>query len=99
MLSFFIFVLNYLGAENKEVKDYIYVSGGKSGKTTYENCVLKMDINMGKWDQFKTMSTRRCRHHSIINGDQMYLIGGYNGSDYVHSAENEYVSLSEELAT
>ena len=58
-----------------------------------------MDTNIGKWDQFETMDAPRCGHQSIIKGDQMYLIGGYNGSDSVESAKNEVVSLNKELNT
>ena len=58
-----------------------------------------MDTNIGKWNQFKLMGTHKCGHQSIIKEDQMYLIGGYNVSDSVESAENEVVSLNEVLAT
>ena len=89
----------FLGAETNEIESYIYISGGKNDGKNHENCVLKMDTNIGKWIHFKTMGTRRSEHQSLLKGDQLYLIGGYNGSDYVDSAENETISLNEELAT
>ena len=93
------FVFNFLDAENNEVKNHIYISGGKTNETTSEKCTFKMDTNIGKWEQFKPMDTRRSYHQSIIKGDQMYLIGGFDESCRDESAENEVVSLNEEVAT
>ena len=98
MLNCCILIFYFLGAETNEDKSYIYISGGKNDEKTYENCVLKMDTNMGRWNHFKTMGARRSEHQSLLKGDQLYFIGGHNGSGYVESAKNEIVSLSDELA-
>ena len=97
LLNFNIFVFNFLGAKHNEVKNYIYISGGKTDEEKFEKCIFKMDTNIGKWDQFKLMGIVRCGHQSFIKNDQMYLIGGYKGSDYAESAENEVVSLNKDL--
>ena len=87
-----IFVLIFLGSKNNEVKNHIYISGGTKDENTSNKCIFKLDTNIGIWEIFKLMDTSRCYHQSIIKGDQMYLIGGYNGSELV-------VSLNKELPT
>ena len=89
----------FLGAENNEVKNHIYISGGKTNKTTSEKLIFKMDTNIGKWEQFKLMDKQRCGHRSIIKEDQLYLLGGVSESPYFELDENEVVSLNEELST
>ena len=94
-----IFVFTFLDGENNKVKNHIYISGGITDEETFKKCIYKLDTNIGIWETFKNMNTRRCNHQSIIKGDQMYLIGGYNVSDGVESAQNEVVSLNEDLTT
>ena len=61
--------------------DELLLTGGWNG-VAKANCLL-MDLTHNTWTQMPSMRTARCRHRSVLVGDNVYVVGGKDGSDTV----------------
>ena len=58
--------LNFTDAENDEVNNYVYISGGKTSKTSQSSWVWKMDQKLLKQACFNTVKATRYVHQSVV---------------------------------
>ena len=69
------------------LNNHIYVIGGGQGKlgsdnfpvASVEKAVIQPDGSLGPWQQEIYMTTPRRGLKVVVNNDQIYAIGGYNG--------------------
>lgn len=68
-------------SQQKDVTEapYIYVSGGKEKSA---NRVYKCDVIMNKWKEFGHLKHGRSQHCMVSLNDRVYIMGGYNESEY-----------------
>ena len=69
---------------DNDVEDDIFISGGlttslQSTKKVYHTAVYKLNLKSSKWELFSELKSKRGFHQSTIIGDNIYLIGGFNG--------------------
>ncbi|MEM4385856.1 MAG: kelch repeat-containing protein [Candidatus Anstonellales archaeon] len=71
-----------------EYNNKIYVFGGYGGEysspATHLNDLIEFDIFNNKWKIINTTGSPspRMAHSAVVVGDNMYIFGGYNGSNF-----------------
>ena len=64
----------------------IYALGGNDGHNVMASCEEYNTLS-GKWRPVADMSTDRMWHSAVTMGDNVLVVGGYDGSDYLSSVE------------
>ncbi len=60
-------------------KDGILVTGGRSGNATNKTCYM-LSLDTLKWDTIADLNVGRCTHASVPVSDEIFVLGGFNGS-------------------
>ncbi len=66
--------------------DVIYVIGGRS-KGENLNSLQSYDMTTQKWTNLPPMEEKRAGHAVCIQGDQIIVAGGHNGSEFPDTCE------------
>eukprot|EP00356_Strombidium_inclinatum_P001293 CAMPEP_0170510698 /NCGR_PEP_ID=MMETSP0208-20121228/65905_1 /TAXON_ID=197538 /ORGANISM="Strombidium inclinatum, Strain S3" /LENGTH=242 /DNA_ID=CAMNT_0010794183 /DNA_START=2216 /DNA_END=2947 /DNA_ORIENTATION=- len=76
---------------------HVYVMGGYGGQTnsTCLSVVERFDVKANRWEQLAPMNEGRRALAAVALPDGIYVIGGYNGKEYIKSVEKYDVALNE----
>ncbi len=69
------------------ISDVIYVIGGCINGVRV-NTFQSYDMKTQEWRILKPMFEKRSSHAVCLQGDQIIVAGGHNGSDYLDTCEN-----------
>ena len=84
---------------------YLYVIGGYNGtSSTYLNDVQYAPINattgaVGTWTATNSFTTARAHHTSVAYNGYLYVIGGYDGTNYLNDVQYAPINANGTIGT
>ncbi len=69
------------------ISDVIYVIGGYNNEGAAVNTLQNFDMTTQKWTTLTPMKENRYSHAVCLQGDQIIVAGGHNGTEYLDTCE------------
>jgi len=82
----------------------LYVAGGRSGSTYYDTVYYSPDLSAGgdissAWSTTEALVTERAGHTLISYANNLYLLGGYDGANYLNDVQYAQINSNGTIGT
>lgn len=79
------------------VKNFIYLIGGQKGATSQDTVYfaeIKDDGSLGSWTETESLNKPSHNHASVVSGNSIFVIGGFNSIAPERLAVTQYAALA-----